>query len=84
MPASIPPWIKRPSEKRLWVPAALAAREYFRKSHEHVVRQCKSGDLDGIFQTYFDGFRWWIRLPEPLPKSALSKAEKSLILLTQQ
>lgn len=83
MPSPLPPWIKKPSEKHLWVPAAIAAREWFRKSHEHIVRQCKAKEFEGVYDTYFDGFRWWMKLPEPLPKSALKKSEKTLIPLMQ-
>jgi hypothetical protein len=83
MPPPSPPWIKKPSEKNLWTTAKLAAREWFRKSHEHIVRQCKAGDFKGVYETYFDGFRWWIKLPEPLPKSSMKKSEKILTSLMQ-
>jgi len=36
-----------------------------------------------VYETYFDGFRWWIKLPQPLPKSLLTKKEKTLIPLMQ-
>jgi len=76
-----PPWVKRPREKHLWVPAKIAAREWFRRSREHVVRLCKAGDYDGVYEVYFDGERWWIKLPEKLPASAFKKAERPLILV---
>ena len=68
MTSETPPWVKRPSEANLWVTAARAAREYFRVSDRHVRRQCADGDMTGIFATFFDGRKWWIKLPEPLRK----------------
>jgi hypothetical protein len=73
---STPPWIKKPREKDFWIPAKIAAREWFRKSHEHIVRLCKAGEFKDVYETFFDGSRWWIKLPEKLPKSAIKKTRE--------
>lgn len=65
---STPPWVRHPTEARFWVTAVRAAREWFRKSERHVRRMCSTGELAGVFETFFDGHRWWIRLPEKLKK----------------
>jgi hypothetical protein len=81
---STPPWIKKPREKHYWTPASIAAREWFGRSREHIVRQCKANYFDGIFETFFDGNRWWIKLPEPLPRSAFRKSEKPVMAVIHQ
>ena len=63
----IPPWIADGSPDN-WVPLAVAARCYFRKSLQRVYQMRKEGTLDEVgIPTWFDGARWYCRLPVKLP-----------------
>ena len=58
-----PPWT-RDSEPDKWVSAPFAARFYFKRSLVTLYRHIKEGVLEkqGI-PTFWDGKRWFIRLP---------------------
>jgi hypothetical protein len=65
----MPPWM-RDSRPFLWVPIAIAARIYFRKSVTQVKRRIKDGTLDNLgIPSYWDGGRWFIRLPNEINDS---------------
>jgi hypothetical protein len=59
----MPPWMND-ARPYLWVSVAIAARVYFRKSVVHVKRRIKDGTLDKLgIPYYWDGTRWFVRLP---------------------
>jgi len=61
------PWVDDPNPEN-WTPLPRAAKEYFRKSYQRVYDMVVDGTLtDHGFQTHFDGWRWYIRLPKALP-----------------
>lgn len=68
-----PPWLYDSNPSR-WVTLTLAAHFYFRKHPVTMKRAIKSGYLEenGI-PSYFDGFRWWVRLPYDLIQPAKAK-----------
>jgi hypothetical protein len=73
----MPPWLRDPHPE-LWVPAALAARFYFMKSLVTVKRYIKTDYLkENGFQTFWDGKRWFIRLPYPLAPSQRNHKRQS-------
>lgn len=62
----MPPWL-RDAHPELWVTASIAAHFYFRKHLVTIKRYIKSGYLEeNGFRTFWDGKRWYIRLPYSL------------------
>lgn len=62
----IPPWI-RDQHPELWVTAKVAARMYFRRHVVTIKEWIRDGRLEAIgIATYWDGSKWWIRLPREL------------------
>lgn len=61
-----PPWF-RDGNPELWVPLAVAASQYFRKSRTQIKRYIKEGVLEEFgMASYFDGHKWYVRLPAPI------------------
>lgn len=58
-----PPWVADPLSRDNWVRLPIAGTYYFRRSYQAMMKMLARGDLDDIFETYFDGTRWWIKLP---------------------
>jgi hypothetical protein len=70
----MPPWL-RDTEPQNWVSAPIAARFYFRKSLVTIKRYIKTGYLEeNGFLTFWDGKRWFIRLPYSLKPQTRQKA----------
>jgi hypothetical protein len=65
------PWV-HDSRPQNWVLASYAASYYFRRTIVTLKRQIKSGHLArrGI-KSYWDGTRWWIRLPDSVTASRI-------------
>lgn len=58
-----PPWITDPLARDNWVKLPDAGTYYFRRSYKATMAMLARGDFEDIFETYFDGTRWWIKLP---------------------
>jgi hypothetical protein len=63
-----PPWVADPVSAPFWVTLPRAAEHYFRRTYKAMRQMLCRGDLEGIFELYFDGSRWWIKLPTTLPE----------------
>lgn len=65
-----PPWENDPEERPYWVTLRQAG-EIFRKDH----RTLRIYAVTGTIKSYFDGFKWWVRLdfcPTKPTSSAIS------------
>lgn len=59
-----PPWVSDPISRDNWVTLPTAGRYYFRRKYKNMRFLLTSGTLEEFgFPTYFDGTRWWVRLP---------------------
>jgi hypothetical protein len=67
---TIPPWAANRADDPHWVSVETAASIYFRKTARRVRQMVTNGELKGLFETYFDGGRWWIKLPIVVKKAA--------------
>jgi hypothetical protein len=61
-----PPWVADPLSYDFWVRLPVAGEYYFRRSYKAIRAMLERREFDDIFATYFDGSRWWIKLPVSL------------------
>jgi hypothetical protein len=74
----MPPWLRDPSPEN-WTTASIAAQFYFRKSLVTIKRYIKTGYLaENGFQTFWDGTRWFIRLPYALNRLQRNQKRQSV------
>ena len=67
-----PPWTTDPDSALYWVPLPYAARVYFRKSRARLHQMRIDGTLaEAGIPTWFDGSRWYCRLPVILTKDCV-------------
>lgn len=63
-----PPWVQDPGTAECWVTLQVAAQRYFRRAYSTVYKMVMNGTLKEFgFPLYYDGSRWLVKLPEPLP-----------------
>jgi hypothetical protein len=66
-----PPWVRDPLSADCWVTLPQAGVHYFRRKYKNMRFLLTSGTLEEFgFPTYFDGTRWWVRLPVAMPEIA--------------
>jgi len=70
----VPPWNYDP-QPELWVRVGVACK-WFRLGRKRINQLCNNGDFEGVYRTYFDGFRWYIRLPR-LPDVSEPESNKA-------
>ena len=58
-----PPWVADPLSRDFWVKLPIAGEYYFRRSYKTMRAMLERGTFEDIFDVYFDGSRWWIKLP---------------------
>lgn len=70
MSISPPPWVSDPVSAPFWVTLPQAGEHYFRRTYKAMRAKLLAGEFDEFgFPTFFDGARWWIRLPCVLPEN---------------
>lgn len=70
-----PPWVADPLSYHFWVRLPVAGELYFRRSYKAMRAMLERHEFDDIFETYFDGSRWWIKLP--VSQQSLEDAKSS-------
>lgn len=73
-----PPWVKDGHPEQ-WFPVAVAARFYFRRTPTTVKVMIKNGTMRDIhkIESYWDGKRWYVRLPTLSSAQRIAKIANS-------